>query len=87
MRSDLVAIMAQLWTREGERDLCCPLFLRRHLYVIFRMADYSDASCFFPDFNRRISTGSKSLFRLFQDSGIRRGFNNFVPFDFAVFAE
>jgi hypothetical protein len=32
-------------------------------------------------------TGSKSSFRLLQGSRIRRAFNNFRPFDFAVSAE
>lgn len=79
MRPDLVVMPAPIYARSS--------VMRRHPYVIFRMAHYSDASSFVPNLNHGMFTGNKSSFRLLQGSGIRRAFNNFRAFDFVVFAQ
>jgi len=48
------------------------------------MADFPDASFFFPNFNDGISMGNKLPYRLFQGSSIRRAFNNFRSFYFLI---
>jgi hypothetical protein len=91
MRPDLVVMPAPRLDHGsalGPREIYArSSVLRRHPYVIFRMAHYSDASSFVPNLNHGMFTGSKSSFRLLQGSGIRRAFNNFRAFDFLVFAQ